>query len=131
MCKKTIDNVRGLMEKGVPLGGICLGNQIIALAAGGDTYKLSFGHRSQNQPCEEVGTGHCIITSQNHGFAVDDKKMPEGWEVWYRNLNDGTVEGIRNKEKPFLSVQFHPEANPGPTDPRGFFDSFLEVVRRG
>lgn len=131
MLGETIENVKELMNKNVPIGGICLGNQIIALAAGGDTYKLPFGHRSQNQPCEEVGTGHCVITSQNHGFAVDEKGLPPGWEVWYRNLNDGTVEGIRHRERPFLSVQFHPEANPGPTDPRGFFDRFLEVVKDG
>ncbi|MFO8050425.1 MAG: glutamine-hydrolyzing carbamoyl-phosphate synthase small subunit [Thermoplasmatota archaeon] len=131
MCSATVDNVRKLMERDVPIGGICLGNQIIALAAGGRTYKLPFGHRSQNQPCEEVGTGHCVITSQNHGFAVDGDRLPAGWEVWYRNLNDGTVEGIKHKERPFISVQFHPEANPGPTDSGDFFDSFLEVVRNG
>ncbi|MGA1873496.1 MAG: glutamine-hydrolyzing carbamoyl-phosphate synthase small subunit [Thermoplasmatota archaeon] len=131
ICGETIRTVKGLLDRNVPTGGICLGCQLIALAAGGRTYKLPFGHRSHNQPCEEVGTKHCIITSQNHGYAVDDSSLPEGWEIWHRNLNDGTVEGIRHSSKPFMAVQFHPEASPGPTDPRGFFDMFLEVVRRG
>lgn len=128
---RTIGNVKTFMEKGIPTAGICLGCQIIALSAGGSTYKLPFGHRSHNQPCQEVGTNHCVVTSQNHGYAVDDSSLPEGWEIWYRNLNDGTVEGIKHSSKPFMAVQFHPEASPGPTDPGGFFDIFLEVVRNG
>ncbi|MGA1792674.1 MAG: glutamine-hydrolyzing carbamoyl-phosphate synthase small subunit [Thermoplasmatota archaeon] len=131
MCRETIGTVKGLLDRNVPTGGICLGCQLIALAAGGKTYKLPFGHRSHNQPCEEVGTKHCVVTSQNHGYAVDDASLPKGWEIWYRNLNDRTVEGIRHSTKPFMAVQFHPEASPGPTDPKGFFDMFLEVVRRG
>ncbi|MCU0798558.1 MAG: glutamine-hydrolyzing carbamoyl-phosphate synthase small subunit [Candidatus Thermoplasmatota archaeon] len=132
VCKATIKNVRGLMEAGsVPIAGICLGNQLMALAAGGKTFKLPFGHRSQNQPCIDRTTGHCVITSQNHGYAVDPESLPEGWEVWYSNLNDETVEGIRHRSRPFFAVQFHPEANPGPTDPRGFFDLFMEVMVRG
>jgi len=131
ICKETIRTVEGLLDRNVPTGGICLGCQLIALAAGGRTYKLPFGHRSHNQPCEEVGTKHCVVTSQNHGFAVDDSSLPEGWEIWFRNLNDDTVEGIRHSTKPFMAVQFHPEASPGPTDPQDFFDMFLEVVRRG
>jgi carbamoyl-phosphate synthase small subunit len=131
VCKTTIENVRGLLEAGnVPVAGICLGNQIMALAAGGRTFKLPFGHRSQNQPCQDRRTGHCVITSQNHGYAVDPGSLPEGWEVWFTNLNDGTVEGIRHRERPFFAVQFHPEANPGPTDPKGFFDLFMEVMAR-
>jgi carbamoyl-phosphate synthase small subunit len=131
MNKATIENVRDLLKGTKPVGGICLGNQIIALAAGAETFKLPFGHRSQNQPCIEVGTKHCVVTSQNHGYAVDKNTLPEGWEVWYENLNDGTVEGIKHSSLPFMAVQFHPEANPGPTDPRGFFNKFLEVVRNG
>jgi carbamoyl-phosphate synthase small subunit len=115
-----------LMRAGVPIFGVCLGNQILALAAGGDTFKLKFGHRSQNQPCLEEGTSRCYITSQNHGFAVDLKSLPRDWEPWFRNANDGTNEGIRHRRKPFRSVQFHPEACPGPTDTEFLFDAFLE-----
>jgi carbamoyl-phosphate synthase small subunit len=128
---KTIENVKGFMDRGIPTAGICLGCQIIALSAGGRTFKLPFGHRSHNQPCQEVGTEHCVVTSQNHGYAIDDSSLPEGWEIWYRNLNDGTVEGIKHSTKPFMAVQFHPEASPGPTDPGGLFDMFLEVVKNG
>ncbi|MBN1389025.1 MAG: glutamine-hydrolyzing carbamoyl-phosphate synthase small subunit [Candidatus Thermoplasmatota archaeon] len=131
LCRETISTVRKLLECNIPTAGICLGCQIIALAAGARTYKLPFGHRSQNQPCEEVGTKHCIITSQNHGYAIDENTLPKGWEIWFRNLNDRTVEGIKHSSGPFLAVQFHPEASPGPTDPQDFFDRFLEVVGRG
>lgn len=129
-CLKTIKNIKKVMKKDnpPPIGGICLGNQILALASGASTYKMKFGHRSQNQPCMESGTERCMITSQNHGYAVDPKSLKNGFKVWYRNLNDNTVEGIHHEKLPFLSVQFHPEANPGPKDPEGFFDRFLEVV---
>jgi carbamoyl-phosphate synthase small subunit len=109
--------------------GICLGNQLLALAAGFDTYKLDFGHRGQNQPCIEVGTSRCWVTSQNHGYAVDGTRVPEGWAQWFVNANDGSNEGIRHLEKPFFSVQFHPEANPGPLDAAELFDRLLEVAR--
>lgn len=128
MCTRTIENVSALLKGDVPVAGICLGCQIIALASGASTYKLKYGHRSQNQPCAEKGTDRCYITSQNHGYAVDGKTLGEGWKVWYSNLNDGTVEGIRHEGKPFFAVQFHPEASPGPRDSGGFFDLFLEVV---
>jgi len=128
MCRQTIEIVRKVMERQKPVMGICLGNQILALAAGADTYKLKFGHRSQNQPVVEVGTKRCYITSQNHGFAVDGRTLPKGWEPWFINANDGTNEGIRHVSRPFLSVQFHPEAMPGPTDTGILFDDFRRML---
>ena len=120
--------VRRLLAAGTPLFGICLGNQILALAAGGATYKLKFGHRGQNQPCLEEGTERCYITSQNHGFAVDTASLPRGFAPWFRNANDGTNEGIRHVRRPVFGVQFHPEACPGPTDTEFLFDTFLEAA---
>lgn len=128
MCGKAIETVKAAMEYNLPTFGICLGNQLLALAAGADTYKLKFGHRSQNQPCIEVGTKRCYITSQNHGYAVDEKTLPKEWTPWFRNLNDGTNEGIKHARKPFMSVQFHPEATPGPVDTAFLFDKFLELI---
>ena len=123
-CPDVIRTVRRLMRENVPVFGICLGNQILALAAGADTYKLKFGHRSQNQPCLEDGTERCYITSQNHGYAVDPRTLPRGWRPWFTNANDGTNEGIRHR--PALpGVQFHPEASPGPIDTAFLFDEFL------
>jgi carbamoyl-phosphate synthase small subunit len=129
MVEATVTNVRRAMEREIPILGICLGNQILALAAGADTYKLKYGHRSQNQPCLKVGTNKCHITSQNHGYAVDAKTLPQEWSEWFVNANDGTNEGIRHKTKPFLGVQFHPEANPGPFDTEFLFDDFLNLLR--
>jgi carbamoyl-phosphate synthase small subunit len=128
-CVETIDHVRRAMERGRPILGICLGNQILALAAGADTYKLKFGHRGQNQPCGQAGTARCYITSQNHGYAVDEATLPPDWEPWFRNLNDGTNEGIRHRWRPFRSVQFHPEAAPGPVDTTFLFDEFAGALR--
>jgi len=128
MCAETIEHVRQVMRQQRPILGICLGHQILALAAGADTYKLKFGHRSQNQPCVAIGTSRCYITSQNHGYAVDERTLPDGWMTWFQNLNDGTNEGIRHRELPFMSVQFHPEAAPGPVDTNFLFDEFLQVL---
>jgi len=134
MCKETIAQIKQAIEKNIPTFGICLGNQLLALAIGGDTYKLKYGHRGANQPCIEVGengepTQKCIITSQNHGFAVDEKTLPQGWRPWFKNANDGTNEGIMHESGKFFSVQFHPEATPGPEDANYLFDEFLTVVK--
>ncbi|MBN2325032.1 MAG: glutamine-hydrolyzing carbamoyl-phosphate synthase small subunit [Spirochaetes bacterium] len=124
----TVEVVRKVISRGTPTFGICLGNQILALASGGDTYKLKFGHRSQNQPCTPVGKKRCYITAQNHGYAVDTRTLPDGWEPWFINVNDGTNEGIRHRSLPFMSVQFHPEASPGPVDTDFLFDLFVETL---
>ncbi len=128
MCKKTISNLKKALLKDKPIWGICLGNQLLALAAGADTYKLKYGHRSQNQPCIEEETGRCFMTSQNHGYAVDHKRLPKDWKIAFRNANDMTVEGIKHKKLPFFSVQFHPEATPGPTDTDFLFDRFISML---
>jgi carbamoyl-phosphate synthase small subunit len=125
MCTRTIENVRRAMERKIPTFGVCLGNQILALAAGADTYKLKYGHRGQNQPCIELATGRCFITSQNHGYAVDLKTLPTDWEPSFINANDGTVEGVRHRYLPFGGVQFHPEGHPGPLDTNFFFDAIV------
>jgi len=125
---QTIKNVQKILKKNIPTFGICLGSQILALAAGGNTYKLKFGHRGQNQPVQDMHTKKAIITSQNHGFAVDMKSLSSEWEEWFVNLNDGTNEGIRHKKKPFMAVQFHPEANPGPFDAGYLFDEFIDLL---
>ncbi|MBM3230820.1 glutamine-hydrolyzing carbamoyl-phosphate synthase small subunit [Candidatus Peregrinibacteria bacterium] len=130
MCRETIAAMKWSIEQNIPTFGICLGNQLMALAIGGDTYKLKYGHRGANQPCVEAGSSHCIITSQNHGFAVDEKTLPSGWSVWWRNANDGTVEGIRHESGRFFAVQFHPEATPGPEDANYLFDTFLGVLEQ-
>lgn len=111
-----------------PVFGICLGNQILALAAGGDTYKLCYGHRGVNQPVQDLITRRCYITSQNHGYAVRQETLPGDWEPWFVNVNDGTSEGIRARTRPFYSVQFHPEACPGPEDTAFLFDDFMRLV---
>jgi carbamoyl-phosphate synthase small subunit len=129
-CGRTIALVRRAFSLGKPIFGICLGNQIMALAAGGDTYKLPYGHRGQNQPCVEAGTRRCYITSQNHGYAVRAETLPKTWEPWFLNANDGTIEGIRSTQGPFSAVQFHPEGCPGPRDTEFLIDRFLEEVKK-
>ncbi len=127
--RPLIEQVRillGTFKK--PIFGVCLGNQILALAGGGDTYKLPYGHRSVNQPVQDLLTRNCFITSQNHGYAVKESSLPSDWEPWFVNLNDGSNEGIRSRTRPFFSVQFHPEASPGPKDCGFLFDEFLRLV---
>lgn len=128
-CDRTIGSIRRAIATNIPILGICLGNQLLALAAGADTYKLMYGHRSQNQPCVEAGGHRCFITTQNHGYAIVPDTLPHAWEAWFTNANDQTIEGIRHARLPFLGVQFHPEANPGPEDTAWVFDEFLGRVR--
>lgn len=127
-CETTVQNIRKAMQGNKPICGICMGNQLLAKAGGGTTYKLKYGHRSHNQPVRMVGTDVCYITSQNHGFAVASASLGDEWETLFVNLNDGTNEGIRHKTKPFFSAQFHPEAASGPTDTDFFFDMFIEKL---
>jgi len=127
--KSLIEQVRGLLGGyRRPIFGVCLGNQILALAAGGDTYKLPYGHRGVNQPVQDLLTRRCYVTSQNHGYAVREDALPPDWEPWFVNINDGTNEGIRCRGKPHFSVQFHPEASPGPRDTGYLFDDYLRAV---
>ncbi|MBI1934574.1 glutamine-hydrolyzing carbamoyl-phosphate synthase small subunit [Candidatus Peregrinibacteria bacterium] len=161
-CEATIRQIQKAMERNIPMFGICLGTQLMALAIGGDTYKMKYGHRGANQPCLETPTPHplpagrqaplvrgrgespfspeggkglgeggsrCIITSQNHGYAIDEKSLPADWRVWFRNANDGTVEGIRHTSGKFFAVQFHPESSPGPEDANDLFDEFLQMLK--
>ncbi len=127
MAQQTISTIQKALDRRIPTLGICLGHQLLALAAGGDTYKLKFGHRSQNQPCLLQNSKRCYITTQNHGFAVGT--LPPNFVPWFVNANDGSNEGMQHIEYPFLSVQFHPEATPGPQDTGWIFDTFLERVR--
>jgi len=129
-CQKTIETIRDLADENLPIMGVCLGNQLLALALGGNTYKLKYGHRSQNQPAYDLETGRCYITTQNHGYAVGSESLKgTDLSVWFINANDKTVEGIKHKSKPIFSVQWHPEASPGPYDTEFLSRDFMEMLR--
>jgi len=125
----SINNIRKALKGDKPIFGICLGNQLMGIAAGGSTHKLKYGHRAHNHPVRMVGSDKCYITSQNHGFVLDTESLDSDWEPYFINLNDNTNEGIRNKKKPFFSTQFHPEASGGPTDTEFLFDNFMDLVK--
>lgn len=131
-CAVTVGHIRKFLEtpgESRPVMGICLGHQLLGKAAGASIYKLPYGHRSHNQPARMAGTPRCFVTSQNHGYAVDADSLPEGWEAWFTNMNDGSNEGIRHTSKPWRSVQFHPEACGGPVDTEFLFDEFIDQVK--
>ena len=129
-CEATVQHIRTFLnnETVKPCMGICLGNQLLAKAAGAKTYKLKYGHRSHNQPVQRVGTTQCFITSQNHGYAVDASTLPADWQPLFVNMNDGSNEGICHKDKPWMSAQFHPEACSGPVDTEFLFDEFVKML---
>ena len=127
-CRETIAILEKVLNQGKPVFGICLGAQLMALAIGAKTYKLPFGHRAQNHPCILEGTEKCFLTSQNHGYCIEESSLPNDWRVIFRNLNDKTVQGIEHKTHPFFSVQFHPEAAPGPIDTQWLFDKFYQAI---
>jgi carbamoyl-phosphate synthase small subunit len=128
LCDATIARLRRVLDGDTPVMGICLGNQLLARAAGADTYKLKYGHRGHNQPVIQPGRDRCYITSQNHGFAIDERTLPPGWEPLFVNVNDGTNEGLRHVSRPFFSAQFHPEAASGPVDTEFLFDDFIAAM---
>ena len=125
----AVETIRGVLGK-APVFGICLGHQLLSLACGAKTFKLKFGHRGANQPVMNLMTGAVEITSQNHGFAVDEASLPDELEVTHRNLNDGTIEGVRHRSLPAFSVQYHPEASAGPHDSDYLFDRFREMLSK-
>ncbi|HKG40831.1 MAG TPA: glutamine-hydrolyzing carbamoyl-phosphate synthase small subunit [Nitrososphaeraceae archaeon] len=129
LCKATVNTATELIENSIPTLGICLGNQILALAGGADTYKLKFGHRGQNKPCIDLRSNQTYITSQNHGYGIDPKNLDRtGFRIWFSNIDDNTIEGIEHESKPIIAVQFHPEASPGPNDCLFIFNRFKEII---
>ncbi len=129
VCTETVKTAIKLINASTPTLGICLGNQILALAGGADTYKLKFGHRGQNKPCIDRRTNQVYVTSQNHGYGIDPKTLSKtGFKVWFENADDDTIEGIEHATKPIIAVQFHPEASPGPYDCMYVFDRFKQVI---
>jgi len=129
-CEETVRNLGRAFEQDIPIMGICLGNQLMALASGADTYKLKYGHRSHNQPVLQIGTDQSFITSQNHGFAIDNTTLGTQWKPYFINLNDQTNEGMIHRTKPFFSTQFHPEASGGPMDTDFLFDQFIDLIEK-
>jgi carbamoyl-phosphate synthase small subunit len=128
---RLVEQIKRLLERfDGPIFGVCMGHQLLARAIGLETYKLRYGHRGVNQPVQDVTTGRCYVTSQNHGFAVEDSRLPKGWQPWFVNLNDRTNEGIRALDRPVFSVQFHPEGRPGPRDAEFLFDDFVQLAAR-
>lgn len=130
MCEQTVENLKVSLGEDKPIFGICLGHQLLALASGAKTYKLKYGHRSHNQPVLQVGTNKAYLSSQNHGYAVDNETIQKDWEAYFVNLNDGSNEGLLHKSKPVFTTQFHPEASSGPTDTAFLFGDFIESIER-
>jgi carbamoyl-phosphate synthase small subunit len=128
ICKETVLILQKVLKTKKPIFGICLGAQLLALSIGAKTYKLPYGHRGQNQPCEYLDSKRCFLTSQNHGYAIDEKTLPKDWIVTFRNLNDSSVEGIAHRHLPIFAVQFHPEASPGPVDTLWLFEKFYQSL---
>lgn len=127
-CIETIRILEKAMKKQKPTFGICLGAQLMGLSIGAKTYKLTFGHRAQNQPVQHTKTKKCFLTSQNHGYAIEKSSLPDDWEVLFQHLNDKSVQGIKHKTHPFFAVQFHPEASPGPVDTDYLFNVFYNLI---
>jgi carbamoyl-phosphate synthase small subunit len=131
ICKPAIELARCAIDDSIPLLGICLGTQIVALSQGAETFKLKYGHRGQNKPCIDLKTGRCMVTSQNHGYTVNEESLKQTKLIpWFMNADDHTVEGLLHETKPCISVQFHPEGSPGPLDPSYVFDVFSEKISR-